>query len=247
MAKRKESVYKLVYDPEVDSFKTLVFSKGFKNISAFARATGIDTANLNSNLSRGKQPSLDRLFLYANTLHIPLTDVLLLFFPTEMKKNTEISSSQIPAHIIANANKPPKSDETASDDGVEELEHPDDVYLKDLSKEAQQETPVEATSEDSDINSRLERMESMLATLVAQGENKSKQFASTIGQTPEVPIEPVRKKSVSDEIESLDKKKDWKPVNDPKLTVTEQRVKNTIDNIEEVVDNIFDEILVPEK
>lgn len=180
---------KSVYQPDEEKFKILVFSKGFKNITAFANAAGVAPAGIRSNLNGKRAVTMDRLFLYADTLHVEILQLIEIFFPEAAAKNAELAKVQIPSVVLADANKKRRKKPKPENDDEAVLEIPDEKYIEHPASE-DQDTSSNDTS-DSDIASRLERMENMLFALVAQGNAKSEAFRNNIAA-----IEKTEKKEI---------------------------------------------------
>ncbi len=72
-----------------ETFYKMIENAGFKGLRDFGRATGIQAGNILPNL-KGRDLSIQRLFIYANTLKVPVTDVLRVFYPEEMRVNRDI-------------------------------------------------------------------------------------------------------------------------------------------------------------
>ena len=66
-------------------FYDLIKSKGYSSFRAFCREVNIAPGNLHSNLTGRFELSLDRAFLIANTLKVPIDTILAIFYPEEMK------------------------------------------------------------------------------------------------------------------------------------------------------------------
>ena len=69
-----------------EQFYTLIRTSGFKSLREFARETGIPVGNIHSNVSGRWRPSIDRMFIYANTLGVPIDTILSIFYREEMLK-----------------------------------------------------------------------------------------------------------------------------------------------------------------
>ena len=165
-------------------FKSLIYRKGFKSVSAFGRAIGAKTVSV--------PKTVDKLFLYASALHIPVEELLRICYPDEMAENAAAAKTQIPSNVIIMANAGKKDDK--DDDGdAEELEYPE--YIPADMAETRTETrsnTTSVTSEDSDITSRLERMENALNALMLKVADKSASFENTLDESkiiadPEIP------------------------------------------------------------
>lgn len=155
-------------------FKSLIYRKGFKSVSAFGRAIGAKTVSV--------PKTVDKLFLYASALHIPVEELLRICYPDEMAENAAAAKTQIPSNVIIMANAGKKDDDEKEDGGdAEELEYPE--YIPADMAETRTETrsnTTSVTSEDSDITSRLERMENALNALMLKVADKSASFENTL-------------------------------------------------------------------
>lgn len=77
-------------------FEALIKKQGFRSLYQVSKISGIAQGNMYSNFN-GSKVSLDRAFIYANTLGVPITDVLEIFCKEDMKKNREaIKKHKIP-------------------------------------------------------------------------------------------------------------------------------------------------------
>lgn len=68
-------------------FNDLLKENGYKSVLAFCKDAGIDRANLDKNIKGVFKLSLDRAFIIADTLNLPIDTVLWIFYPDEMGKN----------------------------------------------------------------------------------------------------------------------------------------------------------------
>lgn len=68
----------------------MVKDAGFENISQFSKEAGIDMANLYSNLGGTWKMSLKRMFKIANTLGVPIGQIIELFYPEEYAENMSL-------------------------------------------------------------------------------------------------------------------------------------------------------------
>ena len=68
-------------------FNELLAEHGYTSILSFCKQAGIDRANMGTNIKGRYNLSIDRAFKIANTLEIPITAVLKLFYPEEMEQN----------------------------------------------------------------------------------------------------------------------------------------------------------------
>lgn len=70
-----------------EKFMELLEKRGFKNIHRFSKACGMESSNLYTNLREDFKISIDRAFIYANALGVPIQDVLEVFRGDDMDKN----------------------------------------------------------------------------------------------------------------------------------------------------------------
>ena len=70
-----------------EQFYTLIKEAGFKSLREFARATGIGVGNIYSNIQGKWRLSIDRAFIFANTLGVPIDTILAIFWREEMLEN----------------------------------------------------------------------------------------------------------------------------------------------------------------
>ena len=69
-----------------EQFYALIKACGFSSLREFARATGILVGNIHSNATGKFRPSIDRMFIYANTLGVDIDTILRIFYKEEMDK-----------------------------------------------------------------------------------------------------------------------------------------------------------------
>ena len=70
-----------------NEFIKLLHNNGFSSINRFAKACGMDAPNVYSNLSDRCSLGINRAFLYANTLGVPVDRILEIFLPDQMEAN----------------------------------------------------------------------------------------------------------------------------------------------------------------
>lgn len=68
-------------------FVKLIRRQGYNSINGFCVAAGINTSNLYTNLKGEFPASIDRMFTIANTLGVPVIEVVEIMRPDDMKKN----------------------------------------------------------------------------------------------------------------------------------------------------------------
>lgn len=69
-----------------EKFYALLKGCGFKSLREFARSCGIPAGNIHSNVTGKWRPSIERMFVYADTLGVDIDTVLEIFYPLEMAK-----------------------------------------------------------------------------------------------------------------------------------------------------------------
>lgn len=70
-----------------EEFNGLLKENGYKSVLAFCKDAGIDRANLDKNIKGVFKLSLERAFIIARTLCVPIETVLWVFYPDEMIEN----------------------------------------------------------------------------------------------------------------------------------------------------------------
>lgn len=75
---RKEKLDKLVSDAGYESFRK------------FSSDVGVTAANLYSNLHGTYHMSMKRIFQIANTLGVPVLQVIEIFYPDELRENQNV-------------------------------------------------------------------------------------------------------------------------------------------------------------
>ena len=75
-----------------EKFYGMIKEAGFKGLRDFSRACGIQAGNIHSNVVGRYKLSIERAFIFANTLKVPLMDVLLVFYPEEIYENNDIAN-----------------------------------------------------------------------------------------------------------------------------------------------------------
>ena len=70
-----------------ERFYDLIKKKGYGSFRQFCNVVNIAPGNLHSNLTGRFELSMDRAFILANTLEVPIYDILDIFYPDKMKEN----------------------------------------------------------------------------------------------------------------------------------------------------------------
>lgn len=78
-----------VKSKEVIARKEFLKAHGYETLAAFATKVQDNSSNVLRVLKGIQKPELQKLFLWANALHVDIVDVLNLFYPKEMKENKE--------------------------------------------------------------------------------------------------------------------------------------------------------------
>ena len=71
-------------------FEKIVKDAGFDSIFQFSKDVGIDMSNLYLNLNGTWKMSLKRMFKIANTLGVPIGQIIELFYPEEYAENMKL-------------------------------------------------------------------------------------------------------------------------------------------------------------
>ena len=80
-----------------DKFIELMNRQGFTSVNSFSKACGIDNPNVNTNIKGVFKLSISRAFVYADTLGVPVMDVLQIFYPKECEANeTAVKNYKVP-------------------------------------------------------------------------------------------------------------------------------------------------------
>lgn len=70
-----------------EKFYQLIKDCGFKSMREFSRECGVMPGNIVSNVNGTYKLSIERAFIYADTLKVPITTILNIFYPEEMERN----------------------------------------------------------------------------------------------------------------------------------------------------------------
>lgn len=68
-------------------FLKLITSKGYSTLYDFCLKNGIDYSNTNKRLTGRQKIAIDWMFNLANILHIPVEDIIEIFYIDEWKEN----------------------------------------------------------------------------------------------------------------------------------------------------------------
>ena len=71
-----------------------ILSRGFKNISQFSIAVNDNPSNVTKVLSGKQRKKKKKLFKWADVLQVDIIQLLMLFYPDEMKRNIQIVNSK---------------------------------------------------------------------------------------------------------------------------------------------------------
>ena len=69
-----------------EQFYALIKACGFKSLREFARESGVLVGNVHSNVTGKFRPSIERMFIYANTLGVDIDTILRIFYKEEMDR-----------------------------------------------------------------------------------------------------------------------------------------------------------------
>ena len=75
-----------------EKFYKMIAEAGFTGLRDFSRHCGISAGNICTNLSGKYKVSIERAFIYANTLKVPIMDIIILFYPEEVYKNNDLAN-----------------------------------------------------------------------------------------------------------------------------------------------------------
>lgn len=75
-----------------EQFYQMIADAGFKGLRDFSRACGVGPGNIYSNVAGMYELSLKRAFVFANTLRVPVMDVIAVFYPDEVHENFELAN-----------------------------------------------------------------------------------------------------------------------------------------------------------
>lgn len=70
-----------------EQFYALIKACGYKSLREFARKCDIPVGNIHSNLTSRWRPSIERMFIYADNLNVPIDTILDIFYRNEMETN----------------------------------------------------------------------------------------------------------------------------------------------------------------
>lgn len=70
-----------------EKFEALVLQQGFRSMNQFAHACGLESSNLYTNLKEKYRPEIKRMFVFANTLGVPIGNVIEVWYSDELKEN----------------------------------------------------------------------------------------------------------------------------------------------------------------
>lgn len=76
--------------PIKKELEKLIKEHGYESMRSFARDCGMDTSNLYTNLKSKWGLSMKRAFVIANTLGVPVEQILEMFYKDEFKENRKI-------------------------------------------------------------------------------------------------------------------------------------------------------------
>jgi transcriptional regulator with XRE-family HTH domain len=79
--------YSVVGSSSRDKLEKMVKDAGYVSMREFARDVGINISNIYSNLNGRWDISIKRMFKIANTLNVPILQVIEVFYPEELSDN----------------------------------------------------------------------------------------------------------------------------------------------------------------
>lgn len=88
--KRMSSINSEVGKKNKEIFEQLVKDAGYKNIRQFCKDVGVDPSNLYTNLDGSWKMSMKRMFKVANTLNVPILQIIAIFYPDELAENQSL-------------------------------------------------------------------------------------------------------------------------------------------------------------
>lgn len=76
-------------------FYSIMHDAGFKSLREFSKACGIEAGNICNNLNGRYDISIERMFVLANTLRVPIDMILEVFYPRELAENEKYYTNQL--------------------------------------------------------------------------------------------------------------------------------------------------------
>lgn len=70
-----------------EKLEALMREAGYTSFRSFARDSGVDVSNLYTNLDGTWKMSMKRMFKVANTLNVPILQVIDIFYHEELEEN----------------------------------------------------------------------------------------------------------------------------------------------------------------
>ena len=70
-------------------FYGMMYDAGFKSLREFSKACGIEAGNICNNLNGRYDISIERMFVLAKTLRVPIDAILEVFYSEELEANKE--------------------------------------------------------------------------------------------------------------------------------------------------------------
>jgi len=77
-------------DMSKTKFTQLLQAKGYDTIAEFARDCGVKPQTVFVHVRNQHRPDINRMFLYASVLKVPIYKLLDIFYPDELKYNTDL-------------------------------------------------------------------------------------------------------------------------------------------------------------
>ncbi len=75
------------YNMEKTEFTRMLAKKGYESIADFAHDCGLYPQSVFTQVRGQHRPTIDRMFMYADTLEVPVEDVIKLFYKDEWDCN----------------------------------------------------------------------------------------------------------------------------------------------------------------
>lgn len=72
-----------------ERFRELVKNAGYDSVRQYALANGLHPQSIQNNLSNSYGLSVEKVFEYANNLHVPFEEIVKLFYPRLYEENSK--------------------------------------------------------------------------------------------------------------------------------------------------------------
>lgn len=77
-------------DMSKTKFTQLLQAKGYTTIAEFARDCNVKPQTVFVHVRNQHRPDINRMFLYASVLEVPIDDILRIFYPHDMALNGDL-------------------------------------------------------------------------------------------------------------------------------------------------------------